>query len=303
MNKTHPSLLTCSFLSLNLEQTKYTFIASITTCILNAVFSMLTASGNFIILNVIWKKQELHSPSFFLLFCLAASDLIVGLICQPFFVAYKIAELVDNFSAYCVFKMIQNISGWTTSGVSLLTLGLVSVDRLLALTLHLRYNMVVTVPRVFQTALCLWIFAITVVMSKFWMTNWIILPVVLFILTFLVTTVSTLKIFQIVRRHQRQISQQQQSVQFNAVNVIKCRKSAVTVLYVYGLLVMCYLPFCATMFVETFSGFTLTVKIAYDYASTAVFINSFLNPLVYCWRIGEIRRAVKNTLKNSFVYS
>ncbi len=302
MNNTH-HLLTCSFLSINLEQTKDTFIANITTCILNAVFSILTATGNFIILHVIWKKQELHSPSFVLLFCLAASDFLVGLICQPCYMAYKIAELVDNFSAYCVFRMIQNISGWTTSGVSLLILSGVSIDRLLALTLHLRYNMFVTVPRVFQTAVCLWIFAITVVILKFWISNWIILPVVTFALTFLVTTGSSLKIFQIVRRHQRQISQQEQSVQFNAINVIKCRKSAVTVLYVYGLFLMCYLPFCATMFVETFSGFTLTVKIAYDYASTVVFINSFLNPLVYCWRIGEVRRAVKNTLRDSFVYS
>ncbi|KAL9974805.1 hypothetical protein ACROYT_G011891 [Oculina patagonica] len=303
MNKTEESLPSCSFLDLNLEQTKDTFIAGITTCILNTVFSMLTASGNFIILHVIWKKQELHSPSFVLLSCLAASDLLVGLICQPFYVAYKIAELEDNFSAYCVLRMIYSITGWTTSGVSLFILSGVSIDRLLALTLHLRYNMVVTVRRVFQTAVCLWVFATAGVISQFWMNKWIILPVVTFALTFLVITVSTLKIFQIVRRHQRQISQQQQSVQFNVVNVIKCRKSAVTVVYVYGLFVIFYLPFWTTMFVETFFGFTLTVKIAYEYATTVVFINSFLNPLVYCWRIGEVRRAVKNTLRNSLLYS
>ena len=110
---------------------------------------------------------------------------------------------------------------------------------------------------------------------------------------------STLKIFQIVRRHQRQIFQQQQSVQSNIVDVLKCRKSAVTVLYVYGLFIIFYLPLCATMVVETLTGYTLRVKIAYDYAATAVFINSFLNPIVYCFRIEEIRRAVKNLLKRN----
>ena len=294
MNGTH---LFCSFLDLNLEQTKETFIASVLTCIFNSVFSLITFVGNFIILNVIWKTQELHSPSFILLFCLAASDLLVGLICQPFFVAYQIAELANNFSAYCILRMIQNISSWTTAGVSLLILSQVSVDRLLALTFHLRYNTIVTVPRVMKIAAFLWTTCITGVMLRFWVRNWIIIPLVVLLLTFLVTALSTLKIFQIVRRHQRQISQQQQSVQMNTCNVLKCRKSAVTVLYVYGLFLTFYLPFSATLFAEALFGYTIKVKIAYDYTTTVVFINSCLNPFVYCWRIKEIRHAVKNTLK------
>jgi len=270
MDKTHPSNVTCAFLDINLEQTNNTFIASILTCILNAVFSLITVSGNFIILRVIWKTQELHSPSFILLFCLAAADLLVGLICQPFFVAYQIAELTDNFSAYCVLKMIQNISGWITTGVSLATLSGVSIDRLLALTLHLRYNTIVTAQRMLQAVFMFCIVSVTVVMLRFWIHPWIVFPVVVVVASFVVTTISTLKIFQIVRKHQRQISQQKQSVQSNTVNVLKCRKSAVTVLYVYGLFVILYVPFCATMFVETVTGYTLTVKIAYDYVTTVV---------------------------------
>lgn len=300
MDKTHPSDAKCSFLDVNLEQTKNTFIASILTSILNAVFSLLTVSGNYIILRAIWKTRELHSPSFILLFCLAAADLLVGLICQPFFVAYQIAELTDNFSAYCILRMIQNISGWITTGVSFGTLSGVSIDRPLALTLHLRYNTIVTVQRIVRAVSVFWILSIAVVMVRFWIRPWIIFPFAVVVASFVVTTLSTLKIFQIIRRHQRQITQQQQSVQSSTTNaMIKCRKSAVTVLYVYGLFVLLYLPFCATMFVEAVTGYTLTVKIAYDYVTTAVFINSFLNPIVYCWRIGEIRRAVKNLLRKN----
>ena len=299
MDKTHPSSnVKCFFLDVNLEQTKNTFIASILTCILNAVFSLLTVSGNFIILRVIWKTQELHSPSFILsLFCLAVADLLVGLICQPFFVAYQIAELTDNFSAYCILRMIQNISGWITAGVSLGTLSGVSIDRLLALALHLRYNTIVTVQRILQTVFMFWIVSVAVVMLRFLIRPWIIFPAVVVVVSVVVTTLSTFKIFQIVRKHQRQISQQNQNVQNNTVNVLKCRRSAVTLLYVYGLFVILYLPFCATMFVETFTGYTLAVKFTYDYVTTVVLINSFLNPIVYCWRIGEIRRAVTNLLK------
>ena len=299
MNETHPSHLTCFFLNVNLEQTKDTFMSGILSCILNALFSLITVTGNFIILYVIRKTQELHSPSFLLLFCLAAVDLFVGLICQPFFVAFKIAELVNNSSAYCILRMIQNISGWTTAGVSLAILSGISVDRFLALTLHLQYNTIVTAQRIVQTFVVFWILSATIVMLRFWIRQWIIFPAVTASISFLVTTLSTLKIFQIVRRHQRQISQQQQSVQSNTVNVLKCRKSAVTVLFVYGLFLIFYLPFFVTMFMETLTGYTLQVRIAYDYVTTVVYINSFLNPLVYCWRIGEIRRAVRNALRRN----
>ena len=292
----HPN---CFFLSVNVEQTQNTVVTSILTSILNAVFSLLTSTGNVIILHVIWKKQELHSPSFVLLSCLAASDLVVGVICQPFFVAYHIAELADNFNAYCVLRIIQSISSYITIGVSLATLCGISIDRLLALTLHLRYNGVVTIPRIMLTVFAVWIVSTTIVILRFCMSNWIFVPLVVLLISFLITALSTGKIFLIVRRHQRQISQQQRSIQGQAINVLKCRKSTITVLYVYGLLLLFFLPLFVTIFVESFTGYTTRLKIVYDYVTTAVFINSFLNPLVYCWRIGEIRRAVKNALRKS----
>ena len=299
LNRTNLSLPNCFYLDLRLEQTNDTFTATVVTCIFNAVFSLITAIGNLVILQVIWRKQELHTPSFTLLFWLAASDLLVGLVCQPFYVAHKITELTDNFGVYCILRTIQSISGWTTTGTSLILLSAVSIDRLLVLTLHLRYNNIVTVKRILQTVFVVWTFCVTIVMLRFCIHQWLIFPVATVVTSFLVTTMCTLKIFQIVRRHQRQISQQQMRVQSNTVDVLKCRKSAVTVLYVYGLFVIFYIPLCATMALETLTGYTLTVKMAYDYAATAVFMNSFLNPLVYCMRIGEIRRAVKHLLKRN----
>ena len=81
------------------------------------------------------------------------------------------------------------------------------------------------------------------------------------------------------------------------MNALKCKKSAVTVIYIYGLLFIFYLPFGVTLLVEAFIGYTRSVKISYDYVKTVVLINSLLDPLVYCWRIREIRRAVMNTLR------
>ena len=102
--------------------------------------------------------------------------------------------------------------------------------------------------------------------------------VAIFLVTVIAIILSTFKIFQIVRRHQRRINEQNAAVgylQSNTVNVLKCRKSAVTVLYVYGLFMIFYFPFCVTMFMDIFIGHTMAVKIAYGNVETVVFINSF----------------------------
>lgn len=303
MNKTNND--TCFFFEekfVKLDRTEDVFITDIFTVILNFLLSLITCVGNFLIVFAIGKTQDLHSPSFVLLGWLAVSDLLVGLICQPILAAFKIAELKSNYTARCILEMLLHTTGWMTSGASALTLATVCVDRVLSLILHLRYEALVTVPRIFQAFSVVWIVSITVVVVRFRMgSGWSFIAIIAFLLPFLVTAVCTLKIFQVVRRHQRQINDQSEVLSYlqsNTVNVLKCRKSAVTVLYIYGVFVIFYLPYFVVMVMQVYvAGFTRTVRIARDYATTAVFINSSLNPLVYCWRNREIRRAVKKILR------
>ena len=294
----------CFFFSeINLDKTdEGVFTADLLTCIINLLFSLITCTGNLLVLVAIGKTRCLHSPSYVLLGCLAASDLLVGLICQPLFVASKIAELMNNFSLHCTLRMLLSTLSWIISGASLATMVIVSVDRLLALTLHLRYDSFVTVSRVFQTVLGLWICSITFALLRFPLRNrWYFIVIATFLLKFLVLSISTYKIFHIVRRHQRQLRDQNMAtfspVQLNTVNVFKCRRSAVTVIYVYGLSMILYIPHFVTVIVATVTGYSTTIQIAYTYVSTVIYINSFLNPLVYCWRNRGIRRAVKNIVR------
>ena len=293
----------CFFFSeINLDKTdEGVFTANFLTCIINVLFSVITCTGNLLVLLAIGKTRCLHTPSFVLLGCLAASDLLVGLICQPLFVASKIAELMNNFSLHCTLRMLLSTSTWITSGASLATMVIVSVDRLLVLTLHLRYNSFVTVPRVFQTVLGVWICSITFALLRFPLRNrWYFIMIAILLVGFLVLSISTYKIFHIVQRHQRQIRAQNMAfspVELNTVNVFKCRRSAVTVIYVYGLSMILYIPHFVTIIVATVNGYSTTIQIAYTYVYTVIYINSFLNPFVYCWRNREIRRAVKTIVR------
>ena len=132
--------------------------------------------------------------------------------------------------------------------------------------------------------------------------KWYFIPIAVWLLTFFVIMISIWKIFRIVRKHQQQIKEQTIAVSHlpaNTVNILKCRKSAVTVLYIYGLFLIFYLPFMVLLMIKKFVGYTRTVRIVYEYTATVVFINSCLNPVVYCFRIGEIRRAVKSFVRRS----
>ena len=292
LNKNETNL-TCFFLEVFWRQSSHGTL-SIISCVVSSPFALAEVLGNGTIMLVIWRSRQLNSTSFTLLFCLAFSDFLVGLLGQPFFVAFKTAELLGKFNAYCKLRLSQFFIGWITGGISFAILSGVSIDRLLALTLHLRYKTIVTNRRVLMLVISVCISISIVTISKFWMRdNWVIMPATIFSVTTLMTAVSTFQIFQIARMHQRQIFQQNQTV-----HVLKCKKSAVTVLYVYGLRLTFYLPFISVVMIETILGVTQSVTLAYDLATATVFINSSLNPLIYCWRMTHLRLAVKTFLKN-----
>ena len=300
LNKNETNL-TCFFLEVFWRQSSHGTL-SIISCVVSSLFALAAVLGNGTIMLVIWRSRQLNSTSFTLLFCLAFSDFLVGLLGQPFFVAFKTAELLGKFNAYCKLRLSQFFIGWITGGISFAILSGVSIDRLLALTLHLRYKTIVTNRRVFMLVISVCISISIVTISKFWMRdNWVIMPATIFSVTTLMTAVSTFQIFQIARMHQRQIFQQNQTLgrtDDGTVHVLKCKKSAVTVLYVYGLRLTFYLPFISVVMIETILGVTQSVTLAYDLATATVFINSSLNPLIYCWRMTHLRLAVKTFLKN-----
>ena len=149
--------VSCYFLSVHLHQTRGALVANIITSVLNSFLSVTAICGNAFVISVIWRREALHVPSNILLCCLAMSDLVVGLISQPSFVIYKVAEIKGYFNVYCAARLLQSCSGWLFSAVSGLTMCAISVDRYLALKLHLRYTAVVTVPRVLVTAIGLWL--------------------------------------------------------------------------------------------------------------------------------------------------
>ena len=118
--------------------------------VLNGFVAITAFLGNTLILVALHKQSSLHAPSKLLFRNLATTDLCVGIIVEPLFVTYLISTLKErwNFCPY-VFAVLS-ITGHVLCGVSLSTLTAISVDRLLALLLGLRYRQVVTLKRIYR---------------------------------------------------------------------------------------------------------------------------------------------------------
>ena len=110
-----------------------------------------------------------------------------------------------------------------------------------------------------------------------------------------------IRIYLAVRRHKNQIQvlQVQQVAQASEV-VIFCSlvKSAVGTFYVYLVFLLCYLPFLISLVAKKMNGASIVLKGFSLGSFTLAFLNSSLNPVIYCWKMRRIRYAVINILRN-----
>ena len=148
------------------------FLSSLTIFLSIAAFL-----GNTLILVALHKKTSLHPPSKLLYRNLAITDLCVGIIAEPLTVTYFTSVVNERWDICYHANWAKDFSSYTLCSVSLLTLTAISVDRLLALLLGLRYRQVVTLRRTFITVIALWILSIVGACTNFWnrrITSWCI---------------------------------------------------------------------------------------------------------------------------------
>ena len=291
-------------------------------CVINGVFSLAAVAANAVIIASIWRASSLRSPAYHLLLCLAVSDLGVGLLVQPIYIVYKVSGLYKHDHLNCIAGISFVLTSNQLSGVSLLTITLISVDRVLALYLHLRYNELVTLRRVKLTFIFTWI--LSAIANVLWITS---LKVYYLIVSggfaiFLITTLLVYVIvFRAVRKHRSKIKQQSitafrlrrvsshSQVKSNSEHNVtqetsddrsaaRFKKSAINMFIVYLIFLFCLLPLMCVMVVSAVHGRKTAVEIAFNFTMTLVFVNSSLNPLLYCLRMKELRKEVWNTLRS-----
>ena len=267
--------------------------------VLNSFLSLSAFLGNALILIALHKESSLHPPSKLFLRCLATSDLCVGLISGPLYVICLISGLKEHWNICRYMSMATFITSYILCSVSLLTMTAIGVDRLLALLLRLRYRQVVTLNRVSVLVITFWL--LSTIFSSMYFLNPLItfwygttgIPLNVFTSIFCYT-----KILFTLRNRENQVQGHvQQPNQANQLNIARYKKAVSTVIWLQLTLVACYLPLCVATAMATIGGRSLSVYNTWFYAVTLAYLNSSLNPILYCWKIQEVRQAVKDTIR------
>lgn len=115
--------------------------------VFNVLLAICSSLGNILILIALHKATTLHAPSKLFLRSLATTDLLVGVISEPLTVTYWISAVRKRWDECYNIFLTSFIMGYLLCGISLLTMTAISVDRLLALSLRVRYKQIVTLTR------------------------------------------------------------------------------------------------------------------------------------------------------------
>ena len=200
--------------------------------------------------------------------------------------------------------MVCGIAASISITVSLLTITAISVDRLLALLLKLRYRQLVTIRKVYAVDIASWIFDIgSAFLWCFSFDVWEVLALTSIVVCLTTSMYCYTRIFFKLRsQHKVHNNLGEKENQTTRVATTRYRKTVSSAVWLQLALWFCYLPFILLapfahrQFLNNRSS---ALSTALPFTITLVYFNSTLNPILYCWRIKEIRKAVNDTLSCS----
>ena len=283
---------------------KASYIISI---IFNSITCPFTVLLNVLVILAVKSRPRLQSKPNILLACLAVTDAMNGLSAQPAFILATTLKLLRMTSYLRISVYYQNFASRVLYVCSALHLMLVTLERLVAIEFTMRYPYVVTNRNIKVAVIAFWIVCLcseqaalitdqTIFTNAF--TGLVLTSCVLFIL------VSYVILYRETRRHENEIKTGQLP-QEEKERFLRDRKALKTTVYVVGAVLLCLTPAAAWLLVSSFLRVVaeeLWAQMTHDQlrktigptVRTFVYLNSLINPLIYCWRQKEMRKYVFN---------
>ena len=127
---------------------------------------------NIVTIFAIRRTSSLPKTLRALLMSLAVSDVGVGLLGQPLYMSLLVMWLKQNDPSCNTCKGFAIVS-WSVALASFFGVIAVSVDRFLAIHLHLRYQELVTYKRVVAVVISIWVLTVFLSLMTFWVSFYI----------------------------------------------------------------------------------------------------------------------------------
>ena len=275
--------------------------ACIANCVFNIFLSYTAFMLNIVTIYAVYKTSTMPKTLKTLLLSLACSDVAVGLFIQPLYTFFLINWLRLDIPG-CNTQQVWTISSRLFSAASFLGVVAVSVDRFLAVHLHLRYQELVTHRRVVIVVIVIWVYNAFLSLMILWgpLGTLDVVGMINFAFSFIITLVVYIRIYLTMRRHKNHIQSMQirneaQSEEIKNFTVLI--KSTVGIFYVYLVFLICYLPHLICMAVIRIYGSSIVLKKLFLFSLTLMYLNSSLNPVIYCWKMRHIRHAIIDILR------
>lgn len=268
------------------------------------IFGVVATLGNLLVILALWRASLMPSNMKKMFLSLAFSDLAVGSLAQLMYGAI-VMELLwieangnHDFESFCpVVLTAAYFVSYLLAIASFLTITFIAADRLLAVSLHLRYAEIATSRRVVSGLTIVWLSSGIVTSTLILLPDHkIMVSVITEVVGLFLTTLAYIRIAKVVRYHQRQIQSQVQNAEANVI--LQHKRSALNALFVYIVFLLCYLPYLSYDILVMANSLGITsLAMAKKVAEFLVCLNSSLNPFVFCWRYREIRAIVNNIVK------
>ena len=276
--------------------------------ILDGIVTILTLAGNGIFIFILAKKKSLQAPSNILLGALSISDFLVALIPQPLAICACILRLFD--ANYIAVQNMKLIGSYFCITLSLLYLASVSVDRYAAICHPFWYMRQATCKRYIWGSIFLFTFSIVfqyiklVVIRDFAIDGLPILAIIATVIVF-----CNVRIAFVIKKQSRQIFQTDTRFGGDERQQIRTANLDRNKAYVIAMLVICF-------FVCYLPIYVYQILLSIDYLNVkerwrsqqfsinlwsefAVYLNSFINPVIYYGRISLFRRVAREMLCES----
>ena len=179
----------------------------------------------------------------------------------------------------------------------------ISVGRLLALMLGLRYRQVVTLRRVWVLVACLWLYHTSISAILFFNEDvFVIVICIEVILCIIISTCCYSKIYFILRQQQTQVQDHVRQEEANGggirINITRYKETVSSALWVQTIFLFSFLPIGLSVAVVVITGLvTPSLHLAVFVTFSLVSLNPSLNPFLYFWKTREVRQAVKDTIR------
>ena len=273
------------------------------------VVTLMIIVGNGVFSIVLWRKKSLHTPSNILLGALSFSDLLVGTVVQPLWIAefsYRINGKAATSTGYIL--KIKHVITWLSILLSSLFIVFSSLDRYIAISFPFFYHakatkkshLLLSITGIASSAL-LYGFLATIDSEQ----NFMYVVAALMGSSLIITAFCNIKIFLLLRKLKEKARTVTSTWNENGPPARRASEVSKTLIVVAitALFILFYLPFIVRMTLQFAGALDSLSKVAANqsklWTQFLVITNSLVNPIVYYARMVKFRRAANEVFCNT----